>query len=116
MLDAAWAVGQAVMFDVMGVPATVTRAVPHDTPIETVLIWVDRSTPESPDGARVPRRDVRRIAVLNPLDVDTIPTGTRVAAPELQGGVVRQWKVDGIDRVDADQVRVVLIGPLADSC
>ncbi len=108
-LDAAWAIGMRVQFATMGVPAVVTRPAPADTPIETSLIWVERTTPEVPDGARVTRHDPRRIGVLSSAAVPTVPTGTIIVAPETQGGTARTWKVDGIARVDADQVRVILL-------
>ena len=108
-LDAAWAVGMGAMFATMGVPAVVTRPAPADTPIETSLIWVERTTPEVPDGARVTRHDPRRIGVLSSADVPSIPTGTMVEAADTQDGTAQRWKVDGIARVDADQVRVILL-------
>lgn len=108
-LDAAWAIGVDVQFATMGVDAVVTRPEPNDTPIETKLIWVDRTTPDDPDKAQHSRRDPVRIAAFKKIEVSTLPRGTRVEAPELQGGTDRTWKVDATDRADADQLRVVLI-------
>lgn len=108
-LDAAWAVGVGVQFTTMGVPAVVTRPAPNDTPIETRLIWVNRSTPDVPDGSQATRRDPRRIAALKVADVPAAPKGTRIVAPDTQDGTDRTWRVDGTDRVDVDQVRVVLL-------
>lgn len=111
-LDAAWAVGVGVMFTTMGVPAVVTRPAPNDTPIETRLIWVDRSTPDVPD-AQAPRREVRRVAAFQVSAVSALPKGTRVVAAESQVGSARAWRVDGTDRVEVDQIRVVLL-PVTD--
>jgi hypothetical protein len=42
-------------------------------------------------------------------EVPTLPTGTRVDAPEQLGGAVRAWRVDAIDYVDAAQYRAFVV-------
>jgi hypothetical protein len=108
-LDAAWAVGQGAMFATMGVPAVVTRPEPDDTPIETSLIWVASTTIADPSGAAFQRREAIRTAAVRRSAVATLPRGTRIVAPELQGGVARTWKVEHPDVLEADLIRVVVV-------
>jgi hypothetical protein len=108
-LDAAWAIGVTAQFALMGVPATVTRPAPNDTPIETTIIWVDPATIDDPTAARFPRRERVRIAAVRREAVSEAPKGTSIEAAETQGGTPKNWIVDGTERVDTDQLRVKVI-------
>lgn len=107
-LDAAWAVGQGAMFATMGVPAVVTRPAPDDTPIETSLIWVSAATISDPSGSPFQRREAIHTAAVRRSVVPTLPKGTRIVAPEVQGGVSRTWKVEHPDVIEADLLRVIV--------
>jgi hypothetical protein len=108
-LDAAWALAQNAAFSTMGVPAVVTRPSPSDAPIETSLIWVNVETQSEPGAAEFVRRERVRIAVLDRDDVPTVPKNTRIVAAEREGGPERTWRVDGIDRSEPDQMRVIVV-------
>jgi len=106
--DAALRVGMDAAFAVMGVPATVTRPAPDDTPIATSLIWL---TPDAtlPTGGELQRRSRRKIASLSRRDVPTVPRGTVIVAPEFLGGPLHTWREDGTESVKLDEVRVWMI-------
>lgn len=89
----------------------ITVAVPDvdETPIETTGIWLTPVTDDVPTGAEFRRRDVRRVMALSKSDVDSVPRGTIIMAPESSGGTTQRWRVDGIDRVEAEHLRVVLV-------
>lgn len=103
-------VGMDLILSAFGVPATVTRPHPDDTPLAATLVWV------SPEAAGVPasdapltRVDPKRFAALSYAQVPTVPRKTVILAPETLGGLVRAWLVDGTTRVEVDHVIVVLL-------
>lgn len=97
-------------FLVHGVAATVTRPSHLDTPIETTLIWVTPITEDAPIASgRLARREPRRIAALRIDEVETVPVGTVIIAPPKDGDENQAWRVDGVDRVEADHIRVIVV-------
>jgi hypothetical protein len=92
-----------------GVPATVIRPAPDDAPIETTLVWTAPFQADVPGGSAFQRTDPQRFASFDATLVPLLRRDTRVQAPELLGGTVRHWRVDGIDRVEADLVVVVMV-------
>jgi hypothetical protein len=100
-------------FAAHAVPATVTRPAPDDDPIETRVLWVTPVTEEAPfAGGRFARREPRRIAALRRDQVATVPVGTAIVAPEKDGDDDMGWRVEGIDRIEADHYRVVVVHDL----
>lgn len=97
------------IFAAFGVPVTVTRPAPDDTPIETVGVWIPSDTPDVPTGSDARRREERKVLGLQREKVPTLPRGTQVLAPELKGGTVLRWRVDTVERVDADEYRAALV-------
>lgn len=97
------------ILEAFGVPATVTRPAPDDTPIETTGVWVPPLTVDSPSGLQTKRREPLRIFALPRADVPTVPTGTVIEAPEVLDGPVRTWRVDGFDRYEFDLTRVLVV-------
>lgn len=99
----------ATNFDHLSVPATVRRPEPDDTPIETEVIWLTDDVSAIPPGQEFNRRDRRRVLALKVADVPTVPYGTRItAALNTDGADDQGWIVDGIDRYEAEHVRVVV--------
>jgi hypothetical protein len=96
-------------FDRFGVPVTVTRPAPDDTPIETTGIFVEVAEMDVPSGLAFQRKEPQRLLALMRTEVPTVPRGTAVLAPELLGGEVLRWRIDGLERADADHHRVYLI-------
>jgi hypothetical protein len=95
--------------DVHGVAATVTRPQPNDEPIETRVIWIAPETIDLPGGSEFQRREAIHVMALGRDVLETVPRGTIVLAPERPGGEVLRWRVDGLERADADHHRVYLI-------
>lgn len=103
-----------VNFAVHGVPATVTRPFPDETPIETRGIWLTPGlsrpfTEPYPGGAQLQRREPERVIALQRSEVPTVPRGTRIDAAERIGGAVVAWRVDTVEHVDAGQHRVFVV-------
>lgn len=92
-----------------GVPATVTRPSPDNTPIDTRVIWLTNVTDGVPANLELQRRDPHRVMVLSRAEVPTVPRGTYVMAPEKAGDATERWRVDGTERVDADVVHVTVV-------
>lgn len=94
-----------------GVAATVTRPVPENTPIATTAIWVGLPVANAqPYGTDFRAREPRRRLDLVRSAVPTLPRGTTIAAPEIQGGAVKTWRVDGYaDDQDDPQVWRALV-------
>jgi len=99
--DAALRVGMDAAFSarVFGVPVTVRRPPPDDTPISTTGIWVTRLDDERPMGhLDLQRREPRRVfALRRTSELQALPRGSQIEAPETSTGAVLTWQVDGYD-------------------
>ena len=97
------------LFAAFGVPATVTRPVPEDEPLEATGVWVSEDAMEMPGNSALRRREQIRVMAFRRSEVATIPTGTLVVAPELLGGDERTWRVDSYAGGDSEVHRVYLV-------
>lgn len=90
-----------------GVDATVT--VPAGAPVSTRVIWLNAVDEAMPVGRDFQRRDPRRVlSVALTGELPDVPRGTEVVAPLPGSSVARTWKVENIDRKEAEQIRVVV--------
>ena len=96
-LDGLRAVALGVQFAVMGVAITVTRPAPDDQPIGTMGIWLEPlEEARAMAGTDFQRLDARKILAVPRSDtLPSLPRGTTIAAAELEGGLVKLWRVDG---------------------
>ena len=110
-LDAAWAIGQAAMFSTMGVPAVVTRPSPDDTPVAAQAIWLTPKVERDPYGTDRGNRDPRKcLALQRSTSLPSAPAGTRITAPEVQGGADKQWRVEGYaEPMTRDEMRLIVL-------
>jgi len=92
-----------------GLPATVTRPAPDDTPIETTAVWLPPIPTDLPGGFDLQRQEPKRIICLPLADVPTLPRRTLIAAAEVLGGEVKAWRVDGFDRYEFDAIRAFVV-------
>lgn len=101
------------IFAAFGVPATVTKG--DADPIETTVVWV-------PEGGMSNRWDVqdaskleilrarpRRGAAFRQDEVDALPVGTLIEAAEYLGGPVQRWRVDELNHIEQDLIRVFVM-------
>ena len=99
---------------VHGVPATVTRPSPDDTPITTTVLWPSAvpNQEDQPYGLDLGRKGPRRVMAISRADVPSLPMGTTIVAPEQPDGANVTWRVDGLERVEADTWRaIVMLAP-----
>lgn len=91
---------------VFGVDVTVTPV--DGDPVSVTGVWM---TPAPTDGplADLKRRDRRRVMVFRRTDVPTLQRGSLVQAAELGAADVADWRVDGFEVIDAEQIRAVLV-------
>lgn len=89
-------------FGVHGVPATVTRPAPENTPVScTVILRTVQLQERRPFGGDFQKREGRRVMSFQKADFATsLPRGTTVAAPERKGEADKSWVIDSLDRVD----------------
>jgi len=99
----------APILSTFGVPATVVRPAPDDAPIATTGVWLSRAAEQFPGGAEIRRAQRDYLMALPVADLPTVPLLTRVAAPDIGGGPVLSWIVDGFDRLDAEFRYVILV-------
>ena len=115
-----------VNLSVYGLDVTVT--LPGEAPIATQGIWQTPVRTAANDQIRdvtgasdrggdwwqsdprrkvlgLPRTDLPTPAVGAPV----VPLGTQIAAPEIQGGTVLSWVVEGTEREEAEHVRVIVV-------
>lgn len=94
--------------DAFSVPAIVTP--PEDAePIQTVAFWITPMTEMQPRGGDFQRAEERRVLVLRRDEVPAVPRGTLITCAEMAGAPERLWRVDGIEQVEADHYRVVVV-------
>ena len=91
---------------IFGVPVTVT---PLDkSPITTRGIWLTPSTEGVPPDAGYQRFEQKRIMAIGKSDVPILVKGSRIRAPEKEGGTIKRWVVDAHDFSDNEHHRVVV--------
>lgn len=86
----------APLLAAFGVAATVTRPAPDNTPIATTAIWLGAEEDSQPYGTDFTRREPRRLLTLSRAALPTLLRGSLVEAPEVAGGTVQRWRVDGL--------------------
>ncbi len=77
--------------------------------VTTRVVWLPPVTTELPAGGALQRAEAHRVMGVPKVDVAQVPRGTVIAAAEVPGGAVLNWKVDGFERVDPDHYRVVVV-------
>ena len=97
----------ASALEAFSVEATVT--VPGGGSVVTSGIWVTPLSEEMPVGQDFSRREPRRVLALPRSDVPQLPRGSTIVAVEDGGAVLRTWQVDGIDRMEGDCVRAIVV-------
>lgn len=75
----------------------------------TRVIWLPPDTTALPSGSAMQRAEAQRVMAVPKADVAQVPRGTVIAAAEVPGGAVLNWKVDGFERVDPDHHRVIVV-------
>lgn len=99
-----------VLQSVFGVEAIVT---PVDGEAVTVTgVWLTPAQTDVP-MPELKRRDRRRVMAFRRSDVPTLPKGSTVQATELGAAAAADWRVDGFELIDTEQVRAVLV-PVAE--
>jgi hypothetical protein len=90
-----------------GVDVVVT--LPGAAAVETTGIWLTPVTEDFPSSGDFARREPRRVMALSRAELPSVPKGTVIVAPEFEGGDEQYWRVDGHERTEADQVRVIVV-------
>jgi len=90
-----------------GVDVTVTPTGADE--IVTRGIWLTPTPEDVGSGLDFHRREPRRVIALSRDAVPVLPKGSYIQAPERDGGPIQNWRVDGIERDEADHRRVVVI-------
>lgn len=97
------------IFSAFGVPATVTRPDPNDTPVATTIVWGSWLTEDALGGSQVQRREPKRVLSVRLDQVPTLPRGSVIEAAEVAGGTSKRWRVDGLERLETDLGRYVVV-------
>lgn len=105
-------VPMAPILTAFGLPITVTRPSPDDTPVPGTGVWMPEPLEEPRSiGVDFQRAEPRKVLAIPRSDaLPSIPRGSVIAAAELLGGPVQNWRVDGYDaatEVDLMCVRLV---------
>jgi hypothetical protein len=94
-------------FQAHGVPATVMP--PGEDPIVTRVIWPTTGLDAVPSRLDLRRSVPRRIAALPRADVPQVPRGTLILAADYGSAVIQRWQVDGVEAIEPEHVRVIVI-------
>jgi hypothetical protein len=106
-LDALGSLALQVTFDVIGVPAILTR--PDATVVSTSVIWLEPILIDVPSSTDLQRRESRRVLAVSRSDVVHMPRGSRIDAAERDDAVVQAWRVDQLDASDPDHLRAIVV-------
>ena len=101
------AIAVGLNFDVLGVDVTVT--LPGEDAVNARAIWVAPNTELQPIGTDFQVANAKRVLAIRRSQVPMIPLGTRIVAPDGVGGGSANWIVDGIDRLEEDHQRVIVL-------
>jgi hypothetical protein len=113
-VDALRAVATSAAFAALGTPATITPA-GDDVAITTTVIWLAALNEDLPRSATFARRDVVRVLSVDRSVVTSLPRDSIIRAAEIDGGPIVAWRVDAVERVDSEDMRVrVLRDPTLD--
>jgi hypothetical protein len=112
-MTAVRALAQTVAASTHGVDLTVT--VPGGSPVARLKadglggIWLQHADEAMPVGRDFQRREPRRLMAI-PLDatLSDVPRGSLVVAAPRGTSATRTWRVETVDRFDADQIRVIV--------
>jgi hypothetical protein len=94
-------------FQAHGVPATVIP--PDEEPIQTRVVWLTPSTEIVPAGSDARRAEARRTMGIRRDEVPAVPRGTLVDVTEHGQTAPDEWRVDAMEKVEADHFRVVVV-------
>jgi hypothetical protein len=75
--------------------------------VETRGLWQTPST--EPAGFDLRRQEARRVLVLSRTTITSLPRGSIVLAPDRTNGEVLRWRIDGVDRVEDEVIRVFVV-------
>lgn len=98
-----------------GVPATVTRPAPDDDPVSTTVVWQPnarrtRSDEVYPFRNELDQRQAERRVVSVPVSgLSTLPIGSVITAALIAGGTAKSWRVEELEREEAEERRVVVV-------
>lgn len=101
----------AAALSAFGVPATVTRLAPDDSPVSTCGIWMSPRVEQEPFGSDFQKIGARKVfALQRSALLPNAPRGTAIVAAEFDGGDVKSWRVDGYDGpLQPDSMRLILV-------
>ncbi len=104
-------VGLGPVLSAFGVPATVTRPAPDNAPVQTTGVFIRPLQNEQvPVGVDLQRREPRRVFVMaKNATLASMPRHTLIVAAEELGGSQGTWRVDGLDEVESDCWRVIVV-------
>jgi hypothetical protein len=94
-------------FDTFGVAATITPVGGSAT--AATIVWLTPATQGFPAGGEFTRKEIVRTAAVRRSDVATLPKGSAIVAPEIEGGTRLGWRVDEFEHGDPEHQRVVVI-------
>lgn len=98
------------IFTAFGVPATITWRPPNDdTALVTTVVWHSWMTEDAIPGGSVQRREVKRVMAIRLDEVPPLPRGSLCEAAEEAGGAVKRWRVDGLERLESDLARYIVV-------
>jgi hypothetical protein len=107
--DALREMALGVAFDILSVPATVT--LPNATVITTSVVWRRPRQDVDPFGTDLQNLGARKVlGILKTAVLASVPRGAVIAAPELDGGTIRSWRVDGYAfEVEPDHMWLIVV-------
>lgn len=89
-------------FQAHGVPAYVSG-------VSTRIVWLTPATEILPVGNDAHRAEPRRVMAIRSDEVLSVPRGTIISVTEHGQDFPGAWRVDGIERIEPDHVRVVVV-------
>lgn len=89
-----------------GVDGTCTN--PGGDPADVTIVWVAPLDAEAPGGGDFKRVAPKRLMSISRAEVAEVLLKAVIDVPEEEGGPERRWQVDGFERVEYDNVTVLV--------
>lgn len=99
------------VFSLFGVDATIPYPTGVAGPLTVRAVPLSYRPTDVPLGTDVRDPQYRIVFAFRRTDVETLPRGTVIEAPEREGGAVVTWRVETLAHIDAEELRVVVARP-----
>lgn len=99
----------APAFAAFGVDVIIPQAPPTGSLLTVRAIPLSYRQENVLPGTSIAEPGQRMVLAFQRADLDALPRGTLIEAPEISGGTVYTWRVDSVELINAEEVRLIVV-------